>query len=79
MRKPLDRGVRTVLRSAFLPLWSAAAAYGSLAACSAPPPPETTRQERENALAKQRDCADPEWQRAHLGLWYDICRRNALR
>ncbi len=50
-----------------------------LVACSAPQPPETTEQERGNALAKQRDCADPEWQSAHLGLWYDICRRNAVR
>jgi hypothetical protein len=50
-----------------------------LVACSAPAPPETAEQERENALAKERDCADPDWQREHLGLWFDICRRNALR
>jgi len=50
-----------------------------LVACSAPPPPETPEQERDNALSKQQDCADPDWQRNHLGLWYDICRRNALQ
>jgi len=50
-----------------------------LVACSAPPPPETPEQERDNTLSKQHDCADPDWQRSHLGLWYDICRRNALR
>ncbi|HEY0523649.1 MAG TPA: hypothetical protein VGD08_09680 [Stellaceae bacterium] len=46
-----------------------------LVACSASPP----GQERDNALSKRHDCADPDWQRTHLGLWYDICRRNALR
>jgi hypothetical protein len=30
----------------------------------------------EEAVRQQKDCADPEWKAAHLGVWYSVCRPN---
>ncbi|HEV8025811.1 MAG TPA: hypothetical protein VGP50_00200 [Stellaceae bacterium] len=30
----------------------------------------------EEAARQQKDCADPEWKAAHLGVWYSVCRPN---
>ncbi len=42
-----------------------------LAGCShsARPPPDEA-----SAAVVKRDCADPHWKKANLGLWYSICR-----
>ena len=31
----------------------------------------------KEAVRQQKDCADPEWKAAHLGVWYSVCRPNA--
>ena len=44
-----------------------------LAACSdssATPPADAT----ELAAMVQKNCADPHWREANLGLWYSVCR-----
>jgi hypothetical protein len=50
-----------------------AAALAVLSACtaeSATPPPDTGA----SAATLKRDCADPRWKEANLGLWYSVCR-----
>ena len=50
-----------------------AAAAALLAACtpeSATPPKDGAA----SAAALKRDCADPRWKEANLGLWYSVCR-----
>jgi hypothetical protein len=45
-----------------------------LAACSdtsASPPSDAT----ESAAMVQKNCADPHWREANLGLWYSVCRQ----
>jgi len=29
------------------------------------------------AVQQEKNCADPKWKEAHLGVWYSICRPNA--
>jgi hypothetical protein len=31
----------------------------------------------KEAVRQQKDCADPQWKEAHLGVWYSVCRPNA--
>jgi hypothetical protein len=33
--------------------------------------------DQSEAVRQQKDCADPKWKEAHLGVWYSICRPNA--
>jgi hypothetical protein len=37
---------------------------------------KTTVDPAEEAARQQKDCADPEWKAAHLGVWYSVCRPN---
>jgi hypothetical protein len=31
----------------------------------------------KEAARQQKDCADPAWKEAHLGVWYSVCRPNS--
>jgi len=33
--------------------------------------------DQEEATQQQKNCADPHWKEAHLGVWYSVCRPNA--
>jgi hypothetical protein len=34
-------------------------------------------QDQIEAAQQQKNCADPKWKDAHLGVWYSVCRPNA--
>lgn len=34
-------------------------------------------QDQIEAEQQQKNCADPKWKDAHLGVWYSVCRPNA--
>jgi len=34
-------------------------------------------QDQVEAAQQQKNCADPQWKEAHLGVWYSVCRPNA--
>ena len=34
-------------------------------------------QDQLEAAQQQKNCADPKWKEAHLGIWYSVCRPNA--
>ncbi|HXZ00366.1 MAG TPA: hypothetical protein VEI03_10220 [Stellaceae bacterium] len=34
-------------------------------------------QDQIEAAEQQKNCADPKWKEAHLGVWYNVCRPNA--
>jgi hypothetical protein len=34
-------------------------------------------QDAKDAARAQKNCEDPKWKEAHLGVWYSICRPNA--
>ncbi|MGO8919582.1 MAG: hypothetical protein ACLQJR_27085 [Stellaceae bacterium] len=34
-------------------------------------------QDQAEAVEQQKNCADPKWKEAHLGVWYSVCRPNA--
>ena len=55
------------MRWAFL----AIAAF-ALAACSGAPPRQP---DEASAATIRKNCADPKWKEANLGLWYSICRK----
>jgi hypothetical protein len=38
-----------------------------------PMPPQTSA--AASAEIVKKDCADPKWKEANLGLWYSVCRR----
>jgi len=59
-----------------------AAVLVALSACSSSGDKNTNTTDPDDAAAKeavrqQKDCADPEWKAAHLGVWYSVCRPNA--
>jgi hypothetical protein len=29
------------------------------------------------ATQQEKNCADPKWKEAHLGVWYSVCRPNS--
>lgn len=33
--------------------------------------------DQAEAAEQQKNCADPKWKEAHLGIWYSVCRPNA--
>ena len=53
-----------------------AVALGLLAACGGSGGRDP-QQDQRDAAQQQKDCADPAWKEAHLGLWYTVCRPNA--
>jgi hypothetical protein len=48
------------------------AAALALVACSSGP---TRQPDEASAATVAKDCADPHWKAANLGLWYSICRK----
>jgi hypothetical protein len=59
--------------------WLAVAAV-AFSACSSSDSNKTVDQDdaaAKEAVRQQKDCADPEWKAAHLGVWYSVCRPNA--
>lgn len=55
-------------------------ALATLAACGPEASGIDPVQEQKDAIRQQKDCADPAWKAAHLGVWYSVCRPNdALR
>jgi hypothetical protein len=55
-----------------------ATALGMLAGCgSSSDSPDPAQQQRDAAQQQQKDCSDPAWKEAHLGVWYSVCRPNA--
>jgi hypothetical protein len=52
-----------------------AVALGLLAGCGGSS--RDAVQEKRDAGQQQKDCADPAWKEAHLGVWYSVCRPNA--
>jgi hypothetical protein len=33
--------------------------------------------DQAEAAEQAKNCADPKWKDAHLGVWYSVCRPNA--
>jgi hypothetical protein len=54
-----------------------AVAFGLLAGCGGSNSSRDPEQDRRDAGQQQKDCADPAWKEAHLGVWYSVCRPNA--
>jgi outer membrane biogenesis lipoprotein LolB len=62
------------MRPGLLPVLAAALAL--LAACGSGGSRDAAQDEKETAQ-RQKNCADPAWKEAHLGVWYAVCRPNA--
>jgi hypothetical protein len=56
---------------------AAALALGLLAACSGGGNAIDPAQDAKEAGQQEKNCADPKWKEAHLGIWYSVCRPNA--
>jgi len=55
-----------------------AVALSLLAACSSKKQAvDPAEQQKRDAEQQRKDCADPAWKEAHLGVWYSVCRPNA--
>jgi hypothetical protein len=52
-------------------------ALGLLAGCGGSRNSRDPAQDKRDAGQQQKDCADPAWKEAHLGVWYSVCRPNA--
>ncbi|MGH7091036.1 MAG: hypothetical protein ACREFQ_19220 [Stellaceae bacterium] len=62
-------------------LFSALAIIAALAGChGASPvlPSATPGHNAQTELRRERDCANPQWKAANLGLWYNVCRSDDL-
>jgi hypothetical protein len=55
----------------------AAVAVAALSACSSSGNAIDPVEDAKESVRQQKDCADPEWKDAHLGVWYSVCRANA--
>jgi hypothetical protein len=58
-------------------LYLAAAVAVLLGACSSGPGGIDSGEDAKESVRQQKDCADPDWKAAHLGVWYSVCRPNA--
>jgi hypothetical protein len=47
-----------------------------LAACSNGPSGIDSTKDQAEAALQQKNCSDPKWKAAHLGIWYNVCRPN---
>ena len=64
-----------MVRAAWLAL-----AVLALSACGSSNDTSDPEAAAKEAVRQQKDCADPQWKAAHLGVWYSVCRPNsALR
>ena len=48
-----------------------------LSACTSPGNAIDPDEDNKEAVRQQKNCADPAWKSAHLGVWYSVCRPNA--
>lgn len=46
-----------------------------LCGCSSSGLPRASHDARTE-FRRERDCADPQWKAANLGLWYNLCENN---
>ncbi len=46
---------------------------GGLSGCGKTPVTEDPRHDVQTEARRERDCANPQWKAANLGLWYNIC------
>lgn len=44
-----------------------------LSACGKTMPSENPQHDAQTEEQREKDCADPQWKAANLGLWYNIC------
>jgi hypothetical protein len=49
----------------------------ALSACGSSSDTSDPEAAAKEAVRQQKDCADPQWKAAHLGVWYSVCRPNA--
>lgn len=54
-----------------------AAALAVLSACTSAGNAIDPDQDAKEAVRQQKDCDNPEWKAAHLGIWYSVCRANS--
>jgi hypothetical protein len=47
-----------------------------LAGCSSSTSGIDPAQDQREAAQMQKNCSDPKWKDAHLGIWYSVCRPN---
>jgi hypothetical protein len=47
-----------------------------LAACGGGPGGIDPTKDQVEAAQQQKNCKDPKWKEAHLGIWYNVCRPN---
>ena len=52
------------------------ATLAGLAACGSSGGAIDPVQDQKEAIQTQKNCADPTWKEAHLGIWYSVCRPN---
>lgn len=60
-------------------LFPVLAIVAALGGCHDPNPTLPSSVPGHNAqteLRRERDCANPHWKAANLGLWYNVCRSN---
>lgn len=68
---PERRGQRTMRTRLAL-----AALLALLAACGSRSSGINPVADQREAAEQQKQCADPKWKEAHLGIWYTVCRPN---
>ncbi len=57
-------------------IWLAVALLPLLSACGGGNGIDPAKDQAE-AAEQAKNCADPKWKEAHLGIWYSVCRPNA--
>jgi hypothetical protein len=66
-------GGRAVRRAFLCGLLAATAILA--AGCSDDKPAITPQSEASSDAILRRDCANPQWKKENLGLWYSVCRK----
>jgi hypothetical protein len=66
---------RSLLRKA-MPGVALGLALLALAACGSSTSGIDPTQDQREAVQLQKNCSDPKWKEAHLGIWYSVCRPN---
>jgi uncharacterized protein YcfL len=41
-------------------------------------PADVPNHDQQTELRREKDCANPHWKSANLGLWYNVCRQSAF-
>jgi len=64
------------LRRKVMPRIALGLAVLLLAACGSSKSGIDPAQDQREAAQMQKNCSDPKWKEAHLGIWYSVCRPN---